>query len=284
MAIQAGFGKQKDVSGKAVTAKTSVVPLSFLQSVKKLPIPVTISGTSQRTFTVNASKTNPVTLWNGNDFIQLKESLAYAWTGASDSLLGATGAETTSNGPGSTAPYYYYVGMNSSGTIRILPSLSAPSYVEGPFENGVLTHPGTVRGQYWNYVGFSVCTTASTAMVFLAATKVGHSYEFAPVTVATTTAVAVQELDFSATLPKHNVAVGGYLQTIALNQLIEVHSSSVASVGGTGHESTSLAILSSRSPFTGIEANSDGKLWATLTGQSSTVVATVGVGRVTDLV
>jgi hypothetical protein len=277
------FGKAKNLSGKAVSADSSAVPLHLLDDLKRnAPIPITISGTNNVVFTVNASQTNPVRIWNGDDYISLKESKAYTFTSATNNVLNAsTGAETTQTATTASTIYYFYLGLDSSGNIDLLPSTAAPSYVEGPYESGHLCHPGTARGQYWNYVGFASCNVSTPS--FNAMTKVGYTYHMASTNVATTSTWA--ELDFSERIPKHGalgVTVGGFLETGAEDDVI-IGSTSTNTLG---IQKASIAINTTThtavlmTPFSGVVPTANGKVYAADSG----VRGDVHLSQVVDVV
>ena|SRR3990167_3487852 len=212
------FGTTKQVTGKGGTFETSGVPLELLNELKRnTAIPITIGGTLNITFTVAASKTAPVPIWNGRDFIWLKENLAYTFLGTSNTILHATtGAVTTMTGVSSAAPWYMYVGYDSTGALLLYPSAAEPKYIEGPYQGAILGHPGTARTQFWNYVGYTVCVTASTAPAFIAMTKLGFDYRMsgtAPAGAIVQLPTTFAMIDYSAFLPKHGVQASGYLKS-----------------------------------------------------------------------
>lgn len=276
------FGSPRSVSGLNHTGKATLVPFDLLQDVKtKTPIPVTISGASNVTFTVNASVTNPVKLWNGNDYISLRRNLAYTWTASTtnDVLHATTGAVTADQAP-ATGVWYYYVGITADGTVSIYPSTLEPKFVEGPYEHSAVGHAGTARTAFWNYVGFHVCTATTPA--FEAMTKVGYTYSFAATSKATATTWA--ELDFSAVIPKHGplgCTVGGHLETGADGTVtVGDTSSSTLGVKTVNVTSTTAADIVLFVPFDGIHTTANGKVWA----QHVTAAGDVHVSRVNDIV
>ena len=85
------FGNPRALAGRSYAGKSSVVPFDYLQVTKPgVPIPITISGSNNVTFTVNASVTNPVNLVNGDDFIKMVSTKAYTWTSGTNAILNAT--------------------------------------------------------------------------------------------------------------------------------------------------------------------------------------------------
>lgn len=282
MSTGTGFGRAKSIDGKAITAQqATAVPLQLLSDLKRnYPIPITIGGTSGRTFTINASKTNPVRIWNGNDYMELKETLAYSWVVGSNAILHATtGAETTLTN-GTTGVWYMYLGLTSAGAMTLIPSAAVPSYVEGPFEGPVLGHPGTARTQFWNYVGFMLCD--ATTPTFIAATKTGFTYEIAEQAVAITTVWAL--LDFSLVLPAHGVEAGGYVEAIGSGQIVKFGTSSTASQGAMRltNVTTTVFVPTSAAPFSGIVGNSAGKFYAIKA--TNTRVSEINLTRIKDVV
>jgi len=215
------FGNFKSIAGKGGSfTKATAVPLDIVNNISSVsPIPVTISGTNQITFTLNASKTKPVHIWNGNDFISLRESVAYTWISGSNPVLNSSGVQDTQT-DSALGVWYFYLSLDADGNLDLLPSQTAPSFVEGPYESGVLGHPGTSRAQHYTYVGFQICTTASGAGTYRAMTKIGKSYhttEANKITAATPgTSFAVTLGGGAKSLPDMGdlgVTVGGYLET-----------------------------------------------------------------------
>ena len=288
-AIGNGFGRPVDITGGAGTFRSTRIPHEVLDNLaRQQAIPITISGSNQVTFAVSASKTNPVWLWTGNDFFVLKESKSYTFVGgATNTLLASDGSSGSTNSVASTAPYYFYMGIDDAGTLHLTPSLSAPSYVEGPLEGPVLGHPGTSRAMFWQYVGVSIATTASTAPVFLAMTKHGFKYSHAAQAVQTTSLWA--SIDFSATLPKHNVEAAGYLEVAvggtptAGVETAEVGSSTV-DVQGAFILTSNTPTLTTTAPFSGVVASSAGKLYGAQTLAASKSAAKVAVTGFRDMV
>lgn len=277
----AAFGNAKTISGKAGSFKASLLPLDLLQELKpRAPIPVTLSGTLNRAFTVLASRTKPVSLVIGNDYVTLTSNLAYTWSiTTANSILNSAGAITTLDGDGTAlVPYYYYVGMDSSGTVTIKPSASAPSYVEGPYGSGTYAHPGTARTQPWVYVGFGI-NEAATAVAFSGVTKVGYVYSLdTAVAVNAPEATAAALLDFSATLPKHGVEVMGY----SAASLVAAETISLAATTtSAGYLITAGTTTAITVPYGPIVVDTAGKFSA---NQSSTANIAVSVTQIRDVV
>jgi len=282
-----GFGTPRNIAGGAGIFKSSATPHSAIGNTSNLKgYPITISGSNQVTFTLNASKTVPVMIWTGNDWFELRESKTYTFVGLStNTLIDSDGAISTTNAVASTAPYYFYVGIDDAGSLLMYPSLSAPSFVEGPNEGNMLGHPGTARAMFWTYVGYAVATTASTAPVFLAATKIDKTYHFAAQAVATGTTFAL--VDFSAVLPKHGVTCGGYIQksagTIDGGETHQISASSTAAQGGiVAHQGTTAALT--KAPFSGLGVLPSGKFYGNAAAAVVSDLATIGVVSVVDLV
>lgn len=268
------FGHSKAVSTPLGNQRVTMVPLGLMQSMITTPLPITIGGTSGRTFTLNASVTNPVHIWNGRQYITLSTSVAYSWVVGTNDIISTAGAAATLTNS-TTGVWYYYVGINSSGTVVVLPSKIAPSAVEGPNPSGVLGHPGSARTQQWRYVGWTICD--ATTPTFVVAEKAGYWYEFAEQKVATTTSWAL--LDFSAVLPGHGVECGGYLETSATdNDTTEVGTSSTNLRGA--YVAFNGAASLQKFPFGPLVVNSDGKFF----GSSTTAAGDVAVTRVRDIV
>ena len=205
------FGKPKVISGSAGEFQSTMVPLEWVQNINN-PIPITGTGTGNVTFTLNASTTNPVCMFVGNDFFLLQETLAYTWVAGTNTILDSTGA--TASLTGSTlGVWYFYVGI-VSGTVTLYPSQTAPSFVQHTRQAGFLGHPGTSRTEYWRYVGVQICTTAATP-VFLELTKHAKSKMYTMATVSfTTPSDGIQaKPDYTPSMPlyvpKHGVKLKG---------------------------------------------------------------------------
>ena len=265
------YGNPPLRSGAQHSGKATEVPLELLQTLgNRKAYPVTIGGTSQRTFTLAASVTAPVAVWNGDDFIYLKNNVAYSWIVGSNNILDSTAAQTTLTNS-TTGIWYIYLDADGN---TLWPSVTAPSFVEGKYA-GPLGHPGTSGTQYYVYVGYMICD--ATTPTFVAATKTGFWYEFAKQSVATTTSWAL--LDFSAVLPGHGVECGGYLETSASdNDTTEVGTSSTDGQGVYLHMNSSANLQ--MAPFGPLVVNSAGKFY----GSSTTAAGDVHVTRVRDVV
>jgi len=255
------------------------IPIEMAQDIRPgAPIPITLSGTSQRVFTVAASKTSPVRMIYGQDFYDLKTSTAYTWTTGNNTILDSTGASTTIAGGAVTVGIWYlYLGMSSAGVISLSPSASAPSYVEGVFQTGYLGHPGTARTQPWQYVGFMICDAVTPT--FVAATKVNKTYAFAAQAATAQVATAHTAISFTTVVPAHGVQVVGYISATGVaTQDVSLTGSSVA---GQGIQKITLPTTVVSTNFSSIPANSSGNIYGINT---TTLAATVNVTAVEDVV
>lgn len=204
------FGAFRDIQGKAGTFPATLVPKDLIGAAVYKPIPITVSGTASATFTVNASVSNPVFIWDGHDYISLKETISHTMVNSATNVAIST-AGILQNGtatPGSAGVKYYYLGLDSTGALTLAYSDSIPSFVEGPFASTYLGHPGTTRDRAWRYVGFS-SMNASTA-AFDNFTKIGYTYHFSNHAYpGVATAVGIISM---AVIPDHSgVRVGGYV-------------------------------------------------------------------------
>jgi hypothetical protein len=228
------FGNPPLRSGKQGNFRATEVPLDIVRDLpRNNPYPVTISGSNNVTFTLNASESRPVHLWNGTDFISLKSTVLYTWNNTSNNILSSTGAAATDT-DSVLGSWYMYAGFNdiSSGISSVIlrPSQTAPA-AGGNYPAGVLAHPGAAAERPWTYVGFMVCTTAATP-AFRAMTKIGYWYYFADVTVPTTSTWGTTSL-YSAALPKlakYGGVAQGYLETGA-DGSVTIGPSSTSTVG-----------------------------------------------------
>ena len=185
------------------------------QLAEREALPVTIGGTSNRTFTLNASESAPVTIMIGNDVpAPITASVAYSWVVGSNAILDATGAETTLTNS-TVGWWYYYISYDATdGTHEILPSATAPAYASGAADSRVLVHPGTAKTQAWTYVGCHYCN--ATTPTFLAAEKIGFDYHFVtkPGTPVLTAVIATDQGALASfAMPKHGVQVNGIIET-----------------------------------------------------------------------
>lgn len=233
------FGNAKSISCPAGAFDASLVPLEMLRNIRpRVPYKVTISGSSNIVFTLLGSVTHTIPIWNGNDYGQLKENLAYTWqAGSLNTILNSAGAVTTLQAT-PVGVWYMYVGL-VAGVPIIYPSQTGPSEVQGPFEGGPLVHPGTSRVRVYSYVGFTIASATTPA--FLTMVKVGKWYQFAAQTVANAT-TGWAERAFTA-MPKLG-ALGGELRGyVGLDggSSLTVGSTSTAAEGVYKFEADSIA-------------------------------------------
>jgi hypothetical protein len=260
------------------------VPLELLQHLKLRPLPITVGGTSNRTFTLNASTTHPAVIWNGDDFIYLKSTVAYSFTTGTDSVLDSTGAETTQSA-GTIGVYYMY--LDATGE-NILPSTTGPDYVEYKYNTGALGHPGTSRAQNWTYVGFVICD--ATTPTFLSAVKTGFVYNIAPIG-KTAISSFVAHSSWASAIPdlgKWGLTVSGDIAvtstaTAVVNQVTISGNSTGSSFGvirAMGVGGNSSADITNY-PYAGLTPADGGKIYSIA---STTVNGTVYVSQITDVV
>ena len=256
------LGRFRSLSGKGGTFDATSVPVEVLQNMKMNPVPITISGASNVTFTLAGSVTRPAVIWTGDDFISLRTTKAYTFlAGANNTILASTGVVTASQSP-ATGCWYFYVGYDSDGDLQLYPSQTAPSYVQvSKFNASVLGHPGTSRTANWSYVGFIICN--ATTPTFLAATKLGYTYHMAATASYTKQATTSTYGEIALALPKHAAAglmVAGTLETGAAGS-VTVGPTSGATVG---IQKAYIATASGAAfvPFGPISPNANGKLYA----------------------
>lgn len=272
------FGKPRDITGEGGTFSSTLVPMSLLGELSRIrPYPITIGGTSNRTFTLNASKTAPFQLWTGQDYIELKEAKSYSWVVGSNTVLNtSTGVEETLTNS-TTGVWYMYLGYDGSGALELYPSKVAPSYVEGPNQGGIYSHPGTARAHVWNYVGFMLCDATTPTFIAMERGENSKTWEFLAQSVATTTTWAV--LDFSLICPGHGVEVGGFLETSSTdNDTTEVGTSATNLTGE--FKVKNAAAADQQVPFFGIVPNASGQFY----GSSTTAAGDVHITRIKDIV
>lgn len=277
----------KKVSGDNGTVQydSTAVPLALLQQLKRdTPLPITISGVNQVTFTLAASTTNKIPFWSGRNPFVLQRNLTYTWlTGATNAILSSAGVYTASQS-NSAGIWYMYVGMDidgDAGTVNdiiLLPSQTAPSYAEGPLNAGILCHPGTTRTTVWNYVGWMLNTTATTP-VFEAATKIGYRYNFALTNHTSATATTWAELALS--LPAIGAVggtAGGYI-TVGAAGTLTVGSTATEGVGSVIGDAPS-ASADHLMPLPPMPITANGKLY----GNHDTAAGDVNITFVDDVV
>ena len=278
---QQGFGKIRNREGKAGVFQATVMPLSFAQNIAmNSAIPITIDGVNNKTFGVAAEVTRPVPLWNGNDFFYLRENLDYSFStvGAATVFLDSDGV--TEAAAAAVGVIYMYVGLDEDGTANIYPGTDPPSFVEGPYEAGVWSHPGTTREQFWNYVGYTVATT--TVAAFAELKKRGFSYEYTTSTATAHTSATTATIDLSAFIPVHEIELSGFIAS-------PTKAAATFQIGGATTaayaiaSSTSTGAIAQYANFSGLVPTSDGYVYGlTLTGQTD--AASIRVTAVKDVV
>lgn len=212
----------------------SSLPIEFIPTLRQYPLPITIGGASNVTFTLNASVTNPVHLWNGDGYISLRRTVAFTWTNTANAILDSTGA--VANDVDSVLGIWYMY-LDAAGD-TIFPSQTGPGFVEGVKQAGLLGHPGTASADFYRYVGFMECTTAATP-AFKTMIKVGYWYKFAEVSKVVITD-AWTGIDFSLNFPKLAFAgmeVRGNLE-LASNGTITCGSHTASTIWDAQHETT----------------------------------------------
>jgi len=260
-----GFGKFISIRGGSGVFQSTAVPIDYLQDLKSnVPIPFTFTSLAA---TLNAGVTHPLNIWVGNDFITLKETLAYTFINGTNTVFIDSSGVTVAAQVTAATIYYLYIGRNTAGTIRMYPSASYPYYVEGPYESGYWAHPGVSRGAYWSYVGFMQNTATTPAFTLL--TKKGFTYSnptptgMGVINIATvsTSAVAV---DLSDLVPVHQgVELGGYIRTdttAAVGDTLDIGASSLAA---NAFRATAFSITyGATQSFYGLVPSTSGYLWA----------------------
>jgi len=276
------FGQPRDIAGKAVADKATLMPLKILRDLNSsAPIPISVSGSSNVVFNIAASVSNHVALWIGSDLFYLKESLSYTWiAGLNNSVLNSAGVVTASQ-KALVGVWYFYVGItDSTGAYVIYPSQTAPSQVEGPNPNGHFSHPGTTRDNEYAYVGFQLCS--ATTPTFIEVTKIGFTYNKAATAIATTSTWAL--VDFSETVPAHGalgLTVGGHVNAgIGASATVIWGGSSTAGEGVYETSSGITTTAQAYSPFDGITPDSAGKIWAI----DTVARGDISITRITDVV
>jgi hypothetical protein len=260
----AGFGKFLNLNGKSWGGESTAIPLPLLQNLKSnTPIPIAQTAS---TFVVNAGVTAPVNIWNGNDFIQLKETMTYTWATTAQLTINSSGATVAATVSGAGLIYYFYLAQDTAGAYQLAPSPSYPRYVEGPYEGGVWMHPGTTRGKYWNYVGFQQCT--ATTPVMLVQQKRGFNY-YSPTPTAmgvdniATVSTSAKSVTFGALVPVHGAELSGYITndtTTAADISLDIGATSLAANAFRAYSTT--ITYSAVASFSGLVPDTSGNLWA----------------------
>ena len=288
MAQQTSFGRPYNITGKSGEWPASLVPLALLKHIKLPAIPIKISGTSAVTFTVNAGVANPVPMWNGPDFLELRENLSHTMgNSATNSIIATTGVLATGQTPGSTGVKYYYIGQDTDGAISLHPSTVKPSHVEGRKGTGYLGHPGITRDRHWRYVGFSFMS--ATTPVFSPFTKIGYQYNFSNhVYAGADTQNAYVSM---AVVPAHNgVRVGGWVTGPVTALKLELggatHFTVTNSVVGAHIfrvDGISVAATGEEKPnFTDINVDSNGNMLVNMS--SDWALINIAINRIVDVV
>ena len=217
MSTYEGYGNPVTRQGKLASDRSTTLPLTLLNTMRQYPIPVTIGGANNVTFTLKGS-TRAIPIWVENDLIMLDEDLAYTWNNTSNNILNSSGVNATDT-DSVLGPWYMYIAISQDSDgdwqYEIRPSQTAPEATAGP--NGVtyLGHPGTSKSYPWRYVGFMVCTTAATP-AFRAMVKHGYWYKFAAqafdiATDSWATPTAVVATLHVPKLAKYGLEIGGTL-------------------------------------------------------------------------
>ena len=211
------FGRPVIHAGDVYEGPATEVPNVLLQNVRQFPIPLTISGANNVTFTLKGS-TDPIAVWVENDIIYLDEDLAYTWNNTSNNILDSDGAAAT-DVDSVLGIWYMYIGIVVTagvGVITILPSQTGPAHTPGAGgDGGWLTHPGTTRTTVWRYVGWMRCTTAATP-AFQKAEKVGYWYKITENSVVVITDAWTGLTVLALSIPKlgkYGLEVRGALET-----------------------------------------------------------------------
>lgn len=230
---KAGYGHFKHISGRLGSFPATEVPLDLLKQVVQSPLPCTIGGSNNVTFTITATEARPAPLWIGDDYKTLRTSLAYTWNATSNNILDANAAAATDT-DSVLGIWYMYAGVSLSHdadsattpqTLVLRPSQTAPSGA-GRY-GGLLHHPGTSADRPWRYVGFMECTTAATP-AFRAAVKTGWWWKITVRDLVIITDAWTAPTAATLSIPRlPGVEVGGMLETGADGQIyIGSHSAS----------------------------------------------------------
>lgn len=281
----AGFGKFLNLKGKSWGGDSTAIPLPLLQNLKtNTPIPVSQTAS---TFVVNAGVTNPVTLWNGNDFIQMRETKTYTWATTGTLTLNSSGATVAATVSGAGVCYYYYLAQDTAGAYQLAASATYPRFVEGPYEGGRWMHPGTSRAKYWNYVGFQQCT-ATTPVMLVQEKREFNYYTPTPTAMGVdsiaTVSTSVVAVTFGALVPVHGAKVGGYITndtTGAANVSMDIGSTSLAA--NAFRAQTQTITQPAVANFYGLVPDVSGQLWCAA-GASYATVGDIAITTVEDVV
>jgi hypothetical protein len=251
------------------------IPAELLKSLATpmRPLPVTISGSNNVTFTL-AGATTPFHIWIGQFLQYSAANVTYTWNATSNPILNSAGVETT-DANSELGIWYMYAYRNTSNGITLIPSQTKPAYTVSSY-GGYLEHPGASKVRAYSYVGFMLCTTAATP-AFKAMTKVGYTYNTAVLSVATTATWAELAFTGAKALPAHiGLTCGGYLET---------GSAGTVAISGSATEDQGVQIANSNAgvdtmPFSNVPITANGKVWA----KDTVARGDVHVTTITDLV
>ena len=261
---EAGFGKFKNLGGKAWHGLSTEIPLPLLQQMaKNVAIPQTVSTL---TLAIPGAVTRSVPMWIGNDFVEIKESVSYTVVpGTASTFYDSDGVTAAAQVTAATC-YYMYIGLSTAGAIQYYPSSAAPSRVEGPYESAASwAHPGTTRGKHMAYTGWFQATTTVPALAqtikegFVYSNPVPTAMGVLQVTGVSTGAMPV---DMTTMIPLHDVKLGGYVQ----NSTIAVGGTAF-SVGANSLTATAYKCISYEmtwpaiANFYGLVPGTAGNLW-----------------------
>lgn len=140
-------------------------PINVIVNPKQGPIPISIKGTNNRSFMVDASIEKPVRIGNWPPLIQ---ELAYTWKDGDNEVLGLMGKPEIFYGSEVMDWHFYMTCIHTEGlnTFKLLPSQA------NPLKNGEFVHP---NNRDWKYVGFHRCLNEEKVL-FKAMKKVGFEY------------------------------------------------------------------------------------------------------------
>ena len=280
MSVPRGFGTPQRRDGKSAKGIYSTeVPLVMLNEIATRPLPVTIGGSNNVTFTLKGS-TRHIAFWLDNDLFYLDKDLAYTWA-AANTILDSTGAQVAQTNS-VLGVWYIYATINSDGSLALFPSQTAPEDTAGQF-GSYLGHPGTARTQAYRYVGCMWCTTAATP-AFLTAVKIGFDWHFASLTAAPVTPAYTVTSVFTVRLPKLAKFGGRVAGSLTCGKVgkITVGASSVASQGVVIGGAATVVSAAVVTPFDIPGPNdTSGELWAIAVVSSG---ATISVTRWHDVV
>lgn len=211
MANHIGEPPIRTQANNAWSGRVTEVPIEFMRALKvREPLPCSVSGSSNVTFTLLGSVTRPAVLWHHDGIHFIRKNITYTWTNTSNNILDANGADATDT---DSVLGVWYMYLNEDGD-TLKPSQTAPDFVEDDHQCGYLGHPGTSRAEPWVYVGPMICTTAATP-AFSAMTKIGFLWLITEVNAVITTAWAAPTnlTLYIPQLAKHGLKVVGAAET-----------------------------------------------------------------------